>query len=169
MVHVKLYVLADRFNITILRELSYSRCTALLVSLGNVQSPTDLQAILDALRYAFENLPSRNIFDMPQAATDSAETDGTQKHNLLLYFGRYAAWILVALRGQKGFGRLIEDNVEFAKAVVSQTSAAVGAPWVVRSVDTSRWNIHGQYCQNCRGYTVEAVTLCGNCGYQEQI
>ncbi|KAI5779196.1 hypothetical protein DFH27DRAFT_587337 [Peziza echinospora] len=148
--HLKLYAIADRFNITTLRELSFSRCSELIVKLGNVQSPKDLEAILGGMRYAFENLPSRNLFDMPKAASDSAEPENTE-NNILLYLGQYAAYILVALRGQEGFGRLIEDNAEFAKAVVSQTSAANFAPWALRAANPTQTR-------------KSIVTTCRNCG-----
>ncbi|KAI5805660.1 hypothetical protein DFH27DRAFT_600130 [Peziza echinospora] len=135
--HIKVYVLADRFNVKALKTLAYSKATSLLVQVGEVKKDqlTAISSILYAMRYAFENLPSRGMFDnvhlIPSPISEVSEnnTQSKSQDNILLYLGQYAAWVLDALKPQRDFRQLIEDNVEFAKAVLCHSLQAPGSPW----------------------------------------
>ncbi|KAI5779197.1 hypothetical protein DFH27DRAFT_587339 [Peziza echinospora] len=166
LVHAKLYALADRFNVTSLRDLAFSKCTALLVEYGELSDTEDIIDIVGAMRFAFENLPSRNMFDnMNPTVGGSFSSASIGDKSLLVYLGKYASWNLDSLKAQKDFVRLIEDNAEFAKAVLCYSVQATDAPWVPRtSLSHSKHHILRRKCgnSNCQR-TAIAVIQCPNC------
>ncbi|KAF8455435.1 hypothetical protein BDZ91DRAFT_701911 [Kalaharituber pfeilii] len=121
--HTKLYALADRFNIASLKDLVYSRIAKLLTDLGKIKEAADIEALLSAVTYAFDNLPcsTTSSCDSIQAFIPSEK--------LLKYFAQYSAWILEALKDKKEFSTLLLSCADFVRAVLSISRAAPSPPW----------------------------------------
>ncbi|KAF8455437.1 hypothetical protein BDZ91DRAFT_637880, partial [Kalaharituber pfeilii] len=109
--HTNVYVLADRFNITILKEQAYSKITTLLNTVGKMKEAADIETLLSAITYAFDNLPCSTA-----SSSDSIQVIPSEK--LLKYFARYSAWLLDVLQNKKEFNMLLLHCADFARAVL---------------------------------------------------
>ncbi|KAF8455436.1 hypothetical protein BDZ91DRAFT_746564 [Kalaharituber pfeilii] len=123
--HTKLYALADRFNIETLKDLVYSRITKLLTDLGKMEEAANIEALLSAITYAFDNLPSCT-------ANSSDGIQAVPSDRLLKYFAQYSAWLLNVLKDKKEFCKLLLSCTDFARAVLFVSRAAAAPPWVDR-------------------------------------
>ncbi|RPB23927.1 hypothetical protein L211DRAFT_785969, partial [Terfezia boudieri ATCC MYA-4762] len=117
--HTKIYVLADRFNIPLLKDLAFSKITALLAELGMVAEHTDLVAIVAAVKYAYENLLT------------NVSSSGAPLERLLRYFIQYISWALDAFRSNDEFKKLLAGNSDFAEALVVSCNPALTPPWII--------------------------------------
>lgn len=120
--HTKIYVLADRFNIPLLKDLAFSKITTLLAELGMVAERADLVAIVAAVEYAYDNL---------LAHSGSSSDSGPTPERLLQYFTRYISWTLDVFRSNDEFLKLLASNSDFAEALVVSCSPALTPPWVM--------------------------------------
>ncbi|KAF8418882.1 hypothetical protein EV426DRAFT_553939, partial [Tirmania nivea] len=96
--HTKVYVLADRFNIPSLKDVAFSKITALLAELGMVAERADLVTLLAAVTYAYDNLP-----------VHSGDPGGTSER-LLRCFAQYISWALDVFRLNDEFIKLLSSN-----------------------------------------------------------
>ncbi|KAF8418880.1 hypothetical protein EV426DRAFT_539193, partial [Tirmania nivea] len=117
--HTKIYVLADRFNIPVLKDLAFSKITALLAELGMVAERADLVSIVTAVTYAYDNL-------LAHSGSPSSTPE-----RLLRYFTQYISWALDSFRSNDEFFTLLASNSEFAEALVVNCSPALTPPWVM--------------------------------------
>ncbi|KAF8458290.1 hypothetical protein BGX38DRAFT_1265034 [Terfezia claveryi] len=117
--HTKIYVLADRFNIPLLKDLAFSKITALLAELGMVTEHTDLVAIVAAVKYAYDNLLT-NI-----------SSNGLPLERLLQYFIQYISWALDAFRSNEEFRKLLAANSDFSEALVMGCNPTLTPPWIM--------------------------------------
>ncbi|KAF8464274.1 hypothetical protein BDZ91DRAFT_640381, partial [Kalaharituber pfeilii] len=106
--HTKMYVLADRFNTAILKNLAYSKLTALLADVGMIAAETDVAALMEAVTYAYDNLPYST--------------------KLLEYFAQYISWALDVFRTNKEFQALLVNSTDFVKALVANSRGAAAPP-----------------------------------------
>lgn len=116
-IHARLYALADRFNVTGLKGLAFTKLTDILVELDYLTDPRDIKDAIAMIAYAFENLP-----------VASGESGGMGE-KLLDYLVQYAAWSLGALRVHEEFWELVEGEADFAKGVLAGVEEAEIAPW----------------------------------------
>ena len=121
--HTKIYVLADRFNIPLLKDLAFSKTTALLAELQMIAERADLVAMVTAVTYAFDNL-------LPHSG-DSSSSSGPTLERLLRYFTQYISWALDAFRSNDEFKKLVASNSDFAEALIESCSPALTPPWVM--------------------------------------
>ncbi|RPB23932.1 hypothetical protein L211DRAFT_825130 [Terfezia boudieri ATCC MYA-4762] len=120
--HTKIYVLADRFNIPLLKNLAFSKITALLAELGMVAERTDLVAMVTAVTYAYDNL---------LVHSRKPSVSGSTLERLLQYFTQYISWALDAFRSNDEFKKLLASNSDFAEALVVSCSPALTPPWIM--------------------------------------
>ncbi|KAF8456415.1 hypothetical protein BDZ91DRAFT_745558 [Kalaharituber pfeilii] len=125
--HTKVYVLADRFNIVPLKDLSYNQITTLLADLGMVAAADDVEAVMAAVSFAFGNLPF-------SSSTLSSITAPTER--LLKYFAHYTSWALDVFRTNAELCSLLEHSPDFAKALVTNSRSAPTAPWAASTIDS---------------------------------
>ncbi|KAF8465072.1 hypothetical protein BDZ91DRAFT_640047, partial [Kalaharituber pfeilii] len=118
--HTKMYVLADRFNTVILKNLAYSKLTALLADIGMITAETDVVALMEAVTYAYDNLPYSTV-PLPADASVSPE-------KLLEYFSQYISWALDVFRTNKQFQALLVNSTDFVKALVTNSRGAAAPP-----------------------------------------
>ncbi|KAF8453579.1 hypothetical protein BDZ91DRAFT_807898 [Kalaharituber pfeilii] len=107
--HTKVYVLADHFNTPILKELAYSRITALLVDLGMITESGDIEVLLVTITYAFVSLPLSTL----NTTSPSAIVAPSEK----------------LLRQRTEFGELLHC-ADFARALVSFSQGTPTPPWI---------------------------------------
>ncbi|KAF8458289.1 hypothetical protein BGX38DRAFT_1125691 [Terfezia claveryi] len=120
--HTKIYVLADRFNIPLLKDHAFSKITALLAELGMVAERTDLVAMVTAVTYAYDNL---------LVHSGRPSDSGSTLERLLRYFTQYISWALDAFRTNDEFKKLLASNSDFAEALVVSCSPALTPPWIM--------------------------------------
>ncbi|KAF8460017.1 hypothetical protein BDZ91DRAFT_635347, partial [Kalaharituber pfeilii] len=108
--HTKVYALADRFNTVTLKNLAYSKITALLADIGMVVLKVDVAALMEAVTYAYDNLPYST--------------------RLLEYFAQYTSWAIDVFRTNKEFQALLVSCPDFAKALVTNSRGAAAPPWL---------------------------------------
>lgn len=166
--HTKIYVLADRFNIPLLKDLAFSKITALLADLGMVAERTDLVAMVTAVTYAFDNL---------LVHSGSPSDSGSTLERLLQYFTQYFSWALDAFRSNDEFKKLLTSNSDFAEALVVNCSPTLTPPWVMTVISNSRAagsgssevtlvttdSNHALYRQCTCGYTGVMGVQCASC------
>ncbi|KAF8445448.1 hypothetical protein BDZ91DRAFT_814660 [Kalaharituber pfeilii] len=153
--HTTVYTLADRFNIATLKDLAYSRITKLLINLGKIKEAADIEALLAAITYAFDNLPCSTA-----SSSDSIQAMPSEK--LLTYFVQYSAWLLDVLKDRKEFSTLLLYCADFARAVLLVSRAAPAPPWagdiggnaehVSVTVNGVSVNLQGQYASGQTSY-----------------
>ncbi|KAF8466856.1 hypothetical protein BDZ91DRAFT_724177 [Kalaharituber pfeilii] len=108
--HIKLYVLADRFNIAELRTLSFRKLRLFIKkSSTNLTSWTPTMAV-EAARYAIDSLPK---------VTD----------HLVQYLLRYIAWILPKVRDMPEFASLIREHADVAITLLQLAQPTQEPPW----------------------------------------
>ncbi|KAF8463882.1 hypothetical protein BDZ91DRAFT_698173 [Kalaharituber pfeilii] len=120
--HTKVYVLADRFNTVILKDLAYTKLTALLADVGMIATETDVVAFMEAVTYAYDNLPYSTVLQSPDAAVSPEK--------LLEYLAQYISWSLDAFRTNKEFQALLVNSTDFVKALVTNSRGAAAPPWI---------------------------------------
>ncbi|KAF8459929.1 hypothetical protein BDZ91DRAFT_740614 [Kalaharituber pfeilii] len=125
--HTKIYVLADRFNTVPLKDLAYNKITALLADLGMVAATDDVEAVMNAVSYAFGNLPFSSF-------SSSSITAPTER--LLKYFAQYTSWALDVFRAKAEFCSLLEHSPDFAKALVTNSRSAASPPWISAIIES---------------------------------
>ena len=153
--HTKIYVLGDRFNITKLKDLAFSRITTLFVDRGMVADKSDVDAIVEAIAYAYDNLP----LSQGPLSLDSFNVE----EKLLVYMAQYAAWARDSLRMNAVFVNLLRDCPEFAIALLFSSTAASIPPWVAEKIDTgesSKWTLSHDSTSHILSRS------CGDCGYR---
>ncbi|KAF8453866.1 hypothetical protein BDZ91DRAFT_786637 [Kalaharituber pfeilii] len=143
--HVKLYALADRFNIQALKELSLQKLTSFLTD----QSKPDTIDLLSATRFAIENLP-------------------TLTERVVEYLLGYTAWLLPDVRDQEDFTELIQAHPDAAVALFRLTRRAEQAPCNPCNKSSEGENavapeITGT-CGWCGAYGNMKWVYCTNCG-----
>ena len=154
-------MLADRFNITKLKDLAYSKTTLIFVQCGMVADGSDVDAVMAAVVYAFRNLPlsvqnvwcSRNYLD--------------SKEKLLVYMARYIAWARDSFQENVMFLELLEACPDFAVALVVSSGASLVAPWSDPGTErlisyTSTTHILSRLCGSCSYQGVMAI-FCIHC------
>ena len=121
--HTKVYALSDRFNVTKLKDLAYSKITTLFVEYGMVADKSDMDAVMEAITYAFGHLTlsvQKGLF-----SPDSLNS----KEKLLVYMVRYMAWARDSFQNNEAFLYLLEEYPEFAIALVFTSRSASAPPW----------------------------------------
>ena len=121
--HTKVYALSDRFNVTKLKDLAYSKITALFVECGMVADKSDMDAVMEAVTYAFGHL-TLSVQKGP-FSPDSLNS----KEKLLVYMVRYMAWARDSFQKNEAFLHLLEECPEFAIALVFTSRSASAPPW----------------------------------------
>ncbi|KAF8465024.1 hypothetical protein BDZ91DRAFT_763775 [Kalaharituber pfeilii] len=174
--HSKVYVLADRFNTPILKELAYSRITALLADLGMITESADIEALLSAITFAFDSLPFSTVNRTPSSNIVAPS------EKLLKYFAQYASWSLDVLREKTEFGALLLHCADFARALVTLSRGTATPPWSTSlnednektatskslQFSTVKNSNHPlcRYCDNCK-YKGVASIKCPGCNYMD--
>lgn len=125
--HTKVYVLGDRFNITKLKDLTFSKITALFMRCGKVTDKGDVDAVMEAVAYAYDKLPL-SVQQGPFSLNNLHV-----KERLLVYMARYAAWARDSLHRSETFINLLVDCPEFAVALIFGSIAAPVPPWVIQT------------------------------------
>lgn len=113
MLHVKLYVLADRFNVVSLQRLCLSRVAAILADHPVIKRDFELNMsiVLNTTAYAADNLP-----------------DPTTEP-LLKYMLRFIAWGLASARTLPEFPSLVHAHTDAAVALFQFVNLASWTPW----------------------------------------
>ena len=116
LLHVRLYVFADKFLVHALQELATSKIKDQLKGLETRLDGHELEAVLDLLEYAFEN---------------AHEDD-----SLLDWLGAYAAWKLGELKQQPGrFARLLQGSSgSFVRHIIRRVPQSSSNPWDMKDV-----------------------------------
>ncbi|KAF8466992.1 hypothetical protein BDZ91DRAFT_696402 [Kalaharituber pfeilii] len=139
LLHVKLYVLADQFNITSLKDLSFGKLTALLAE-GTKPDSSHAAYVLSATKYAFENLP---------AVTE----------RLIDYLLGYIAWTLDKVHDLAEFTELIQAHPDIAVALFHLTRPAKKPPWKEARVQNTATSFI-LACQGCNETATIAHIFC---------
>ena len=121
LIHTKLYVLADRFNIILLRDFTYSKITTLLAELGKAIDNEQATEVMTAITYAFDNLL--------YSSGPSKEIDKGPTEKLLSYLALYTSWALDVVRENDVFLASLGNSPDFARAVCLSSKAAEAPPW----------------------------------------
>ena len=116
-------MLSDRFNVTKLKELAYSKITTLFVQCGKVAKESDIDAVMEAVTYAFEKLP----LSVQKGRCSPENLNSREK--LLVYMARYIAWARDSFQKNDSFLGLLEDCPDFAVASVFSSRTASAPPW----------------------------------------
>ncbi|KAF8461193.1 hypothetical protein BDZ91DRAFT_737403 [Kalaharituber pfeilii] len=146
LLHSKLYVLADRFNIGPLKDLSFQKLTSSLTEKSN-PDPSLSADVLRSAMYAVENLP---------ALTE----------RLVDYLLRYIAWILDNVRDLEDFTQLFQAHPDAAVALVRLTQRAAQPPWSKSSAGkkpASFPQIMQRLCDRCGENGYIAWIYCAEC------
>ncbi|KAF8452946.1 hypothetical protein BDZ91DRAFT_802508 [Kalaharituber pfeilii] len=127
--HTKLYVLADRFNIIPLGNLSYSKITALLAELRMMSGEADVEAVMSTVAYAFDNLPFPTVNPTSSTTSDALSptftcSAHTPSNKLLKYLVQYVSWALDVLRSSSHFSDVLATSHDFARALAANSPAA---------------------------------------------
>ena len=137
--HTKVYVLADRFNITALKTLSFSKLSALFKAMGvsvALLTETHAIAITNTVSYAFDNLPFRGGDTTGSTSTGSNQgpavptTSTTDLEPLLKFLAHYISWSLEIFKNMDGFLKLLSDHPDLLKVVLFSCKPASSPPWV---------------------------------------
>lgn len=157
--HTKVYVLGDRFNITKLKELAFSKITTLFVECGMVADKGDVDAVMEAVAYAYDKLP------LPVQQQPISLDSLNVKEKLLVYMARYTAWARDSLRMNKTFIDLLGDCPEFAVALLFSSRAAPVPPWIADPAssapgDSSKWVVSHDSTSHILS------RCCGSCGFK---
>ena len=124
--HTKMYVLGDRFNITKLKDLTFSKVKSFCNRLGVIAAKGDADGMMEAVAYAYNELP----FSVQQA---SSLPSPNVEEKLLVYLAKYTAWARNSLRTNQKFVNLLADCPQFAMALIYSLKT-VPPPWPVSSV-----------------------------------
>lgn len=122
--HTKIYVFGDRFNITQLKELTFSKIITFFREFGAIANTSDADGIMEAVAYAYNKLP----FSVQQACSLPSHN---VEEKLLVYMAEYTAWARDSLRMSETFVNLLEDSPEFAVALIFSLKT-VPPPWAPR-------------------------------------
>ena len=157
--HTKIYVLGDRFNITKLKDLAFSKITTLFVDCGMVADKHDVDAVMEAVAYAFDKLPL-SVKQGPCCLDDL-----NVKEKLLVYMARYVAWARDSLRMSETFVDLLRDCPEFAVGLLFNSRSASTPPWIAEQIDSvtkdsSLWALSHDSTSHILS------RFCGDCGYK---
>lgn len=114
MAHAMLYVFADRFNVQKLKQQTFAKLTARIVTIDVPRKRKSRLAIIYLVSYAFGNLPQCR-----------------PSEPLLEYLGVYASWILESLREEPEFFDLLESDIDFLKELLRHVRRGNKAPWGV--------------------------------------
>ena len=161
--HTKIYVLGDRFNVTKLKDLSYSKITTLFVECGMVAEKVDMDAVMEAVTYAFGHLTLSA--QKAQCSPDNLDT----KEKLLVYMARYMAWAVDSFQKNELFLNLLEDCPDFAVALVFSSRSASAPPWSAKTSDESfdsTTHILSRSCSNC-SYKGVMYIYCTGCKHYD--
>ena len=165
--HTKVYVLADRFNITKLKDLAFSKVTTLFVDLGMVADKPDVDAVMEAIAYAYDKLP---LSHGPLSLHNL-----NLKERLLVYMARYTAWARDSLQTNKTLMNLLGDCPEFAVALLFSSRTASTPPWIAEQIDSatadsSKWAVSHDstshiLSRSCRGCSYKGIMAiwCTSC------
>ena len=159
--HTKVYILSDRFNITKLKDLAYSKIETLLVKCGMVANKSDIDAVMEAVTYAFGHLTlsvQKGLF-----SPDSLNSG----EKLLVYMVRYIAWARDLFQTNEAFTHLLEESPEFAIALVYTSRSASAPPWSnSETAYDSTSHILSRFCGNCT-YRGIMYMYCPNCRHYD--
>ena len=156
--HTKLYVLGDRFNITKLKDYAFSKISTLFVECGMVADKSDVDAVMEAVAYAFDKLP----FSVQQACSLG---NLNVKERLLVYMAQYTAWARDSLRMNETFVNLLGDCPEFAVALLFGSITAPVPPWIAEPIDTGNENSSGWTLSHDSKSHILSRS-CGTCKFQ---
>ncbi|KAF8461597.1 hypothetical protein BDZ91DRAFT_850968 [Kalaharituber pfeilii] len=109
LLHCKLYVFADRFNVGSLKDLSFGKLTLFLIEQSN-PDPSLSAYVLKALRYAIDNLPALS-------------------ESLVEFLLGYIAWTLDDVLELPGFTEMIQAHPDAAVALFRLTGRTEQPPW----------------------------------------
>ena len=150
--HTKIYVFADRFNITKLKDFAFSKITTLFEDCGMVAGKSDVDAVVEAVAYAHDKLP---------LSLDNLNV----KEKLLVYMARYAAWARASLRINAVFVNMLRDCPEFAIALLFSSTAASTPPWGAEQINIDPGK--SSKCTLSHDSTSHILSRsCGDCGYR---
>jgi len=145
LLHVKVYVLGDRFNIIKLKDYAYSMFTSLLVDnpVGGIPGLRSdvVESVLEAAKYAFENLLLTSII---QPSPGVPQLEGAME-KLLVAIAQYIAWGLQAFRVNKGFSGLLNNCPDLGVALLSQVKPAQMPIWFQRDGNNRPVAVHSSY------------------------
>ena len=151
-------MLADRFNITKLKDLAFSKITALFVECGMVADKSDVDSVMEAVAYAYDKLP----FSVQQACSLG---NLNVKEKLLVYMAQYTAWARDSLRMSETFVNLLGDCPEFAVALLFGSITAPVPPWVAQlSSETTKGSAKGSLSYDSPSHILSRS--CGSCNYK---
>ncbi|KAI5811777.1 hypothetical protein DFH27DRAFT_597480 [Peziza echinospora] len=134
-VHIKLFILADRFNVKKLMHLSFARFTA---ELSAFNKPTikfkAMEIIMGACIFTYAKLPTRHPNQMSLIDVTYSSTDSTAPGAYLMHF---IAWQIKAFRQSPKFDMFLEQNGDFAKSFLYMCLGADCPPWEPKTVIAS--------------------------------
>ncbi|KAF8466993.1 hypothetical protein BDZ91DRAFT_696403 [Kalaharituber pfeilii] len=140
LLHIKLYILADRFNITSLKDLSFGKLTALCTE-GLKPDPRHAALVLSATKYAVDNLP---------AVTE----------RLIAYLLGYIAWTLDKVHDLAEFTELIQAHPDVAVALFHLNRPAEQPPWKKEARVQNTATSFILACQGCNETATIAHIFC---------
>ncbi|KAF8462119.1 hypothetical protein BDZ91DRAFT_735144 [Kalaharituber pfeilii] len=149
LIHTKLHVLADRFNVLALKTLSFNKMKSSIEQQPTQITASALTMVVDTARYAVENLPNL-------------------KEDLVDYLLCYMAWMLPRVRELPEFTSLIQEHPDVAITLLKLTPRAAQPPWQ-RSTGK-----HGQVrrlvgeCTKCYQTKRLASIVCEQCHYIQE-
>ncbi|KAL7269477.1 hypothetical protein RUND412_007863 [Rhizina undulata] len=100
LIHARVYVFADKFNIPGLKNVSFNKLKAMLKKFGQLKDDMQRKLIIQLIAYSFGNLPAR-----------------AKRDKLLVWLGKYAAIMIAKLRRFPEFFDIVEDENEFVAAM----------------------------------------------------
>ncbi|KAF8463277.1 hypothetical protein BDZ91DRAFT_731906 [Kalaharituber pfeilii] len=143
LIHTKLYVLGDRFNVTALQDAAFAYITASLAATPEVSAKT-APSVLATLLYALDNLPSA-------------------QDRLVNYLLRYIAWALDVLAWLPAFAELAYAHPDVVVGVCKIAKPASEPPWGVKKTVEAKETAKTKFtwwiseCYECN-------TVNGSCG-----
>ncbi|KAF8464861.1 hypothetical protein BDZ91DRAFT_783466 [Kalaharituber pfeilii] len=152
LIHTRIYIYADRFNINRLKGFSFACLSSELRTIGCPPANSDLHPHLaQIIEYAFCNICAHDV--------------------LLEYYANYLAWGLATIRQIPAYKKLFATNVELATAVILALPPLKLAPWFVFNFEhilNRRWKqcqkvgVAKYTCPSCRNvYTGSQVNPSG--------
>ncbi|KAF8466862.1 hypothetical protein BDZ91DRAFT_724192 [Kalaharituber pfeilii] len=154
MVHTKIYVLADRFNVPALQDLSFGRLTATLADHPILRRDfiKDMSIVLKVTLYAADNLP--NLSKPP-----------------LNYLIRYITWGIESARILPEFSDLIHARPDVAVALFQEVQPPWRAPWSPPPSPRERVNsgdTEADECVVCQE-KLTCFLLCNSCEQEADV
>ena len=142
--HTKVYVLADRFNITTLKNLSFSKISALLENVGTPPDELSLNenqaiALISAATYACKKLLlSTTSITSSTSNPDLGPGVAPIMEPLLKFFAQYISWALRLFKDNEGLLKLLSNHPNLLQVVLSSCRPAIHPPWLISKSTSSQ-------------------------------